>query len=181
LPACHFTTKAELVADQADHPPWGSTLTEPVRLHTALPTSSTTGQRSRLDTNDSWPVLDCWKAVYRGARVGAAMASSSRFPSVVSRLLDRVRSGERYRGAGDFWRWHVEEQRLAMIETTRPTVICCTPTYALRLAGSRRATAGADLRSDVRVLIVAGGRAASPPPADGSNTCGMRASSIITD
>ena len=67
------TTKAELVADQDAHPPWGTALTEPLERYTRYnQTSSTTGQPLRwLDTNESWQwMLDCWKAVYRGARVG---------------------------------------------------------------------------------------------------------------
>jgi phenylacetate-CoA ligase len=69
-----LTTKAELVADQREHPPWGTVLTESVDRYTRYnQTSATTGDPLRwLDTNESWQwMLDCWKAVYRGARVGA--------------------------------------------------------------------------------------------------------------
>ena len=56
--------------------------------------------------------------------------------------------------------------RLAMIETIEPTVLCCTPTYALRLA-----EVAAEIRADhrplsessVRVLIVAGEPGGSIP------------------
>ena len=67
-----LTTKAELVADQADNPPWGTALTEPLASYTRYcQTSSTTGHPLRwIDTNESWQwALDCWKAVYRAARV----------------------------------------------------------------------------------------------------------------
>ena len=68
-----FTTKAELIADQDANPPWGTALTEPIERYTRYcQTSSTTGRPLRwLDTNESWQwMLECWKAVYRGARVG---------------------------------------------------------------------------------------------------------------
>ena len=69
-----LTTKRELVADQDAHPPWGTALTEPIDHYTRYcQTSSTTGRPLRwIDTNESWQwVVDCWKAVYRAARVGS--------------------------------------------------------------------------------------------------------------
>src|SRR5437016_4871280 len=59
-----FTTKAELLADQAEHPPYGTNLTYPRERYTRLhQTSGTQGQPLRwLDTTDSWQwMLDCWK------------------------------------------------------------------------------------------------------------------------
>ena len=69
-----MTTKAELIADQQANPPWGSALTEPLDRYTRYcQTSSTTGRPLRwIDTNESWQwMLECWKTVYRGARVQA--------------------------------------------------------------------------------------------------------------
>ena len=90
-----LTTKAELVADQAANPPWGTALTEPLERYTRYcQTSSTTGRPLRwIDTNESWQwMLDCWKAVYRGR---ARRAGRSRVLSVlvrsVPRLLGRLR------------------------------------------------------------------------------------------
>ena len=54
-------------------PAVGHALTEPLERYTRYcQTSSTTGRPLRwIDTNESWQwMLDCWKAVYRGARVG---------------------------------------------------------------------------------------------------------------
>ncbi len=49
------------------------------------------------------------------------------------------------------------EQRLAIMTAVRPTVVCCTPTYALRLAEVAEATGPGGLASlGVRVVIVAG-------------------------
>ena len=61
------------MADQAANPPWGTALSEPLSRYTRYcQTSSTTGQPLRwIDTNESWQwLLECWKAVYRAARVG---------------------------------------------------------------------------------------------------------------
>jgi phenylacetate-CoA ligase len=69
-----LTTKRELVEDQDASPPWGTALTEPIARYTRYcQTSSTTGHPLRwIDTNESWQwVVDCWKAVYRAARVGS--------------------------------------------------------------------------------------------------------------
>ena len=52
-----FTTKAEIVADQEEHPPYGSNLTEPVERYTRLHQTSgtSTGRPLRwLDTPQSW-------------------------------------------------------------------------------------------------------------------------------
>ena len=71
---CRSRPRRELVADQDAHPPWGTALTEPIERYTRYcQTSSTTGRPLRwIDTNESWQwMLDCWKAVYRAARVGA--------------------------------------------------------------------------------------------------------------
>src|SRR5262245_23502513 len=63
-----FTLKAELVADQVEHPPYGSNLTYPparyCRLNQTSGTSS--GQPLRwLDTARSWQgLLGCWRAIF---------------------------------------------------------------------------------------------------------------------
>ena len=51
-----ITTKAELIADQAASPPWGSALTEPIERYTRYcQTSATSGRPLRwIDTNESW-------------------------------------------------------------------------------------------------------------------------------
>src|SRR5262245_47185359 len=74
LPKLPLTTKAELSHDQQANPPWGTDLTEPPISYTRYwQTSSSTGRPLRwVDTNDNWKwLLECWKAVYRGARVEA--------------------------------------------------------------------------------------------------------------
>jgi phenylacetate-CoA ligase len=157
-----FTTKAELVADQQAAPPWGTVLTEPIDRYTRYnQTSSTTGRPLKwLDTNDSWQwLVDCWKAVYRGARVG---------PS------DRILFAFSFGPFLGFWTafdaaWQVgahavptggmsSQQRLALVEIVSPTVVVCTPTYALRLAEVAEHRTGDRPLSDssVRTIVVAG-------------------------
>src|SRR5438445_13527769 len=63
-----FTTKAELLADQEAHPPYGSDLTYPLGRYSRLhQTSGTSGRPLRwLDTSESWSwLLGCWERIYR--------------------------------------------------------------------------------------------------------------------
>jgi phenylacetate-CoA ligase len=67
-----FTTKADLIHDQRVNPPYGTNLTFPLSHYTRLhQTSGTSGQPLRwLDTPKSWEwMLDCWRQVYRAARI----------------------------------------------------------------------------------------------------------------
>ena len=158
-----FTTKSELVADQSATPPWGTALTEPLDQYTRYnQTSSTTGRPLRwLDTTESWQwMLVCWKAVYRAARVTGA--DRILFPFSFGPFLGfwtafdaGIQIGAHCIPTGGM----SSQPRLALIETLKPTVICCTPTYALRLLDVSRAldgTASELFKSSVRVLIVAG-------------------------
>ncbi len=158
-----FTTKAELVADQQAHPPFGSVLSEPLASYTRYhQTSSTTGRPLRwLDTNASWQwALDCWKAVYGGARVTAAdhiffPFSFGPFLGFWTAFDAGCQIGAQCIPGGGM----SSHQRLALIELVSATVVCCTPTYALRLAEVAEAEHGADRPAGggrVRVLIVAG-------------------------
>jgi phenylacetate-CoA ligase len=163
-----LTTKAELNADQAATPPWGTALTEPLSHYTRYcQTSSTTGRPLRwIDTNESWQwLLECWKTVYRGARV----THSDRvfFPFSFGPFLGFWAGFE----AGPQIGLHCipgggmsSQIRLSMIDTIGATIVCCTPTYALRLAEiaeheKRRPLA----QGTVRMLIVAGEPGGSIP------------------
>ena len=133
-----LTTKAELNADQAANPPWGTALTEPLVNYTRYcQTSSSTGRPLRwIDTNESWQwLLECWKSVYRGARVRPG--DRVFFPFSFGPFLGFWAGFE----AGPHIGLHCvpgggmsSQIRLSMIETIGATVVCCTPTYALRLA-----------------------------------------------
>src|SRR3954469_9757649 len=63
LAALPFTTKAELLQDQAEHPPYGTVHTYPIERYTRFhQTSGTSGRPLRwLDTPESWSwALGCW-------------------------------------------------------------------------------------------------------------------------
>ena len=163
LASLPLTTKAELVSDQLENPPWGTVLTEPIEQYTRYnQTSSTTGHPLRwLDTNESWQwMLDCWKAVYRGARVDGSdrilfTFSFGPFLGFWTAFEAGCQIGAHCIPAGGM----SSQARLSLIYTLAPTVLCCTPTYALRLAEVASQTrAGLDplSHSSIRVIIVAG-------------------------
>ena len=167
LHALPLTTKAELVADQDENAPWGTAMTEPLERYTRYnQTSSTTGRPLRwLDTNESWQwALDCWRAVYRAAHVDHTDRiffpfSFGPFLGFWTAFEAGTQMGAHCVPAGGM----SSEARLALIDIVQPTVVCCTPTYALRLsevAGAHDATL-AD--SSVTTLIVAGEPGGSIP------------------
>ncbi len=157
-----ITTKAQLIADQAASPPWGSALTEPIERYTRYcQTSATSGRPLRwIDTNESWQwMLDCWKTVYHAAGVRAG--DRVFFPFSFGPFLGFWTGFE----AGCQLGLHCvpgggmsSQQRLAIIESIGVTVVCCTPTYALRLAEVAAAHGSGPALADsrVRLLIVAG-------------------------
>ena len=163
-----LTTKAELNADQAANPPWGTALTEPLANYTRYcQTSSSTGRPLRwIDTNESWQwLLECWKAVYRGA--GLKAGERVFFPFSFGPFLGFWAGFE----AGPQIGLHCvpgggmsSQIRLSMIEAIGATVVCCTPTYALRLAEIAELERRKPLsEGTVRTLIVAGEPGGSIP------------------
>jgi phenylacetate-CoA ligase len=162
-----FTTKAELVADQAANPPWGTALTEPLDRYTRYcQTSSTTGRPLKwIDTNESWQwLLECWKAVYRGARVGPG--DRIFFPFSFGPFLGfwaAFDAGSQIGALCVPGGGMSSPMRLKLRTSVEATVVCCTPTYALHLVEVAEAE-GVSLReSTVRVLIVAGEPGGSIP------------------
>lgn len=167
FPRLPFTTKDELVADQADHPPYGTNLTYPreryVRLHQ---TSGSSGRPLRwLDTPESWSwLIGCWETKFRVA--GVTTADRLLFPFSFGPFLGfwtafeaAVRRGFFVLPAGGM----TSAARLRYLIENEATVVLCTPTYALRLAEVAR-DEGIDLpASPVRALIVAGEPGGSIP------------------
>jgi phenylacetate-CoA ligase len=157
-----LTSKAELIADQAANPPWGTVVTEPIERYTRYcQTSSTTGSPLRwIDTNESWQwMLDCWKAVYAGARV--VPGDRVFFPFSFGPFLGFWAGFD----AGHQMGLHCipgggmsSRLRLSVIDSIGATVVCCTPTYALRLAevAAEERPERALAEGPVRILIVAG-------------------------
>jgi phenylacetate-CoA ligase len=164
-----LTTKAELVADQEAQPPWGTVLTEPIERYTRYnQTSSTSGRPLRWpDTNESWQwLLECWKTVYRAARVGPTdrilfAFSFGPFLGFWTAFDAACQIGAHAVPAGGM----SSQQRLALVDAIEPSVVCCTPTYALRLAEVAAERRGGRPLSDssVRVVIVAGEPGGSIP------------------
>lgn len=165
--AIPFTTKSDLSADQAAHPPYGTNLTYPldryVRLHQ---TSGTAGTPLRvLDTADSWRWwAETWQYAYRAAGVTAAdrvffCFSFGPFIGFWSAFAGAELLGALAISGGA----QSTLERAAAILATEATVLLCTPTYALRLAETA-GEAGIDLsRSALRVSIHAGEPGASIP------------------
>ncbi len=162
-----FTTKAELVLDQQEHPPFGTDLTYPleryVRLHQ---TSGTTGRPLRwLDTAESWDWwLRCWSFVYRAAGVGPGDRIFFAFSFGPFIGFWAAFDAARQIGALAIPGGGLDSTlRVRMIAETQPTVLVCTPSYALRLAEVAR-VAGIETASlPVRVTIHAGEPGANIP------------------
>lgn len=164
---CPFTFKQELVDDQKAHPPYGSNLTFPIERYPRLhQTSGTSGAPLRwLDTPESWAwMAGNWKEVYRAAGVTGS---------------DRIFFAFSFGPFIGFWlAFDAATQlgclclpggglssaaRLRVMLDNAATVLCCTPTYALRLA-EVAAAEKIDLRSArIKTLIVAGEPGGSIP------------------
>jgi phenylacetate-CoA ligase len=162
-----FTRKAELVDDQHAMPPYGTNLTYPIERYTRLTqTSSTVGKPLHwLDTPESWSwMLDSWARVFEAAGVtahdrvffafsfGLFLGFWTAFESAARLGCLCIPGGGMSSGA-----------RVAAMLDNRATVLCCTPTYALRLA-EVAAEERIDLAaSKVRRIIVAGEAGGSIP------------------
>jgi phenylacetate-CoA ligase len=156
-----FTAKAELVADQEAHPPYGSVLTYPTerycRLHQTSGTS--TGKPLRwLDTPESWGwMMDCWRMKIRFMQ----WRQDDRlfFPFSFGPFLGFWTAFEAASRLGWFCLpggGMTTSARLRCMLDNGATVVLCTPTYALRLAEVARAERIDLPRSAVRIVIVAG-------------------------
>ncbi len=162
-----FLMKSELMADQAEHPPFGNKLTFPLDRYTRLhQTSGTTGLPLRWpDTPESWQTyVREWGFVMRGAGIGPA---------------DRVFVAFSFGPFIGFWgafegAEHVgamamtgggqnTEQRIASIRDWQPTVLICTPTYALRLAEVAQAQGIDTAKLGIHIMVLAGEPGAGIP------------------
>ena len=162
-----YTTKAELVQDQTDHPPFGSNLTHPLVRYTRVHhTSGTTGTTLRwLDTSESWEWwLACWREIYRAAgvtdqdRIFVAFSFGPFIGFWTAFEAGQTLGAMMFPGGG-----LSSSQRIAALLANEATVLVCTPTYALRLA-EVAGTEGVDLgSSSVRLTIHAGEPGASIP------------------
>lgn len=162
-----LTTKGELMADQAANGPFGNNLTYPidhyVRFHQ---TSGTTGVPLKVpDTEAGWQWWGrCWGHVLAGAGVTAADRVFMAFSFGPFVGFWAATEGARQLGAlmvpgGG----RDSPQRLELMREVGATVLCCTPTYALRLAEVARET-GFDLSTiPMRAIVNAGEPGANVP------------------
>ncbi|QDV21036.1 Phenylacetate-coenzyme A ligase [Gimesia panareensis] len=155
-----ITTKAELVEDHLSNAPYGTNLTYPVETYTRMhQTSGTTGSPMRwLDTKASWDWFgECWAQIYR--MVGLFPEDRLFFPFSFGPFVGFWAAFEGATRRGNFCLaggGMGSEARLKMILDNKITAVCCTPTYALRLAEVAEAE-NIDLAgSRVRALVVAG-------------------------
>lgn len=133
-----FTTKEELAEDHEKHPPYGTTHTHPLELyHRFHQTSGTRGKPLIwLDEPEGWEwILGNWEAVWRGA--GAEGGDCAFFPFSFGPFLGfwagfeaAARMGVRCVPGGGM----SSEDRLGLLARSGANHLCCTPTYALRLA-----------------------------------------------
>jgi phenylacetate-CoA ligase len=155
-----FTSKTELAQDQLAHPPFGTNLTYPLNRYTRFhQTSGTSGAPLRwLDTPESWEgMVECWMEVLRSAGVGANdrvffAFSFGPFIGFWLAFESAARIGCLCLPGGGL----SSAARLRAIMDNGATVICCTPTYAIRL-GEAAAEEKIDLSaSRVKKILVAG-------------------------
>jgi phenylacetate-CoA ligase len=160
-----FTLKSELVADQQAHPPYGSNLSFDLTAYTRFnQTSGTSGAPMRwLDTNESWSaLLDCWNEVFSAANVRLEERiffafSFGPFLGFWTAFESATRRGNLCIPGGGL----STEGRLRAIWDNAASVVCCTPTYAIRLGEA--AQANGLHGSPVRTIIVAGEPGGSIP------------------
>ena len=162
-----FTSKQDLIADQQAHPPFGTNLTYPLEHYTRFcQTSSTTGNPLRwLDTPESWAwMAGCWRRVFEHAGVkrgdhvffafsfGPFLGFWTAFDAAASMGCLAIPGGGMSSTA-----------RLRTLHDSRAQVLCCTPTYAIRLAEVAQEE-GVDLATlSVQKIIVAGEPGGSVP------------------
>jgi phenylacetate-CoA ligase len=160
-------TKAELSADQAAHPPFGTNLTHPLdRYVRVFQTSGTTGPPLRwLETEASWAWwARCWAFVFRGA--GLAAPDRLFFPFSFGLFVGfwaglegaRVLGAMAIPGGGQD-----SATRLHAIRELGATALVCTPSYGLHLAEVARAQGADPAALGVRTTVHAGEPGAGIP------------------
>ncbi|HEY0075062.1 MAG TPA: hypothetical protein VGB77_13235, partial [Abditibacteriaceae bacterium] len=160
-----FTFKTEIVEDQKKHPLYGSNLTYDLACYSRFnQTSGTTGSPLRwLDTNESWSaLLHCWNEVFTAADVSTHATiffafSFGPFLGFWTAFESATRRGNLCIPGGGL----SSEGRLRAIWDNQASVVCCTPTYAIRLGETAQKMDLPD--SPVRTIIVAGEAGGSIP------------------
>jgi len=156
-----LTTKTDLVEDQNGKPPYGTNLTfDRNNYSRGYQTSgTTTGTPMRwLDTPESWQwFMESWAQIFR--IVGLTPTDRLCFPFSFGPFIGFWAAFEGANRLGNLCLpggGMSSQQRLSLIADNEATILCCTPTYALRLA-EVAAEQNIDLAAgSVRMLIVAG-------------------------
>lgn len=156
-----FTTKAELTADQSEHPPYGTNLSFPLDRYARFhQTSGTTSGRPLhwLDTPEAWDWLTgCWVTNFE--LIGLTHRDKLFFPFSFGPFLGFWTAFEAASRAGFLAMpggGLSSTARLRFLLDHRCTVLFATPTYALHLA-EVAGKEGHDLaKSGVRAIVVAG-------------------------
>ncbi len=164
-----FTTRDAWMDNQADNPPFGEMCAvaadEAIRYHTTSGTSGRTPLRV-LDTRTDWKwVAEMWCYGFHGFGV---------------RPTDRVFFAFSYGTFIGFWGAHYGTEkmgclvlpsgnmttpnRVQLIDDLGATVVCATPTYALRL-GQEAENMGIDLRNGSTTRLILSGEPAGSIPA----------------
>lgn len=152
-----ITTKHELISDQTSNLPYGTNLTYPVKNYVRFhQTSGTTGMPMRvLDTDASW---DWWGRCWGHVLSGAGLTAGDRLFTAFSfgPFIGFWASVEGARKIGAMMipgGGRDSLQRLELMRDVNATALCCTPTYALRLAEVARESnfdmSGLTIRSTV--------------------------------
>jgi phenylacetate-CoA ligase len=129
--------KRELIADQAEHPPFGTNLTYPLERYTQLwQTSGTTGTPLRvLDTAEDW---DWWRRLFAHTLSVAGVEAGDRVGLAFS-FGPHVQFWASQEGLQELGAMAVplggmtSAQRIQTLAEIEATAVWCTPTYALRL------------------------------------------------
>ncbi|MCC6356152.1 MAG: phenylacetate--CoA ligase family protein [Verrucomicrobiae bacterium] len=162
-----FTTKEELSRDQEANPPYGSALTYPLERYTRVHQTSGTGGRPLvwMDDPESWQgLVENWKEVWcaAGARAGEGALFAFSFGPFLgfwTSFEAACQLGIRaYPGGG-----MSSADRVRALLTHPIAHLCCTPTYAMRLAEVAEAEGLPLGECGVERLMVAGEPGGSVP------------------
>lgn len=164
-----FTTKADIQADRAANPPFGTNLTRAIHQYTRFcqTSGSSTGQpMAWVDTPESWDaMLNCWQRVFDAAGLvkgkdriffafsfGPFLGFWTAYEAAAKEYLVIPAGGLS------------SQARLEAMARYDATVLCCTPTYALRLGEMIGAPSGVERKSlRINKIIVAGETGGSVP------------------
>jgi phenylacetate-CoA ligase len=162
-----LTTKAELMAAQADDPPFGTNATFPESAYTRLhQTSGTTGTPLRvLDTRADW---DWWGRCWGFVLAGAGLTADDRLfvPFSFGPFIGFWAAIEGSKEIGAMMipgGGRDSLQRLHLMRELGATAMCCTPTYALRLAEVAREEGFDPDDIPMRITVHAGEPGANVP------------------